>query len=389
MKKLIFIFGLFLLSQNIEAQTFGFECFCGYLTKADTTCDICTPTLQARFFEGLLIRQSGKVKFWIDAPYTVKVSGNNLTFQELIDKPDPPVTIALSGTSYPNLTAYKNAVKCRCEHGSNYVAGPGIIISGDTISAVDKDSTNELQVLTVRNDSVFLSHNGGFFVIAGSGGNTVSTTGNVITINGSGGGLLPLPYFTGDTAALSGGLSPGDPYLLACNNDYDLPAGIFKVIKICAYDCTVLLNYYSNDAQAILGVVPVNKEYVLDEFNIYGILYGFIKVVTGSDTGSLSCNTEQSNYNNDASAISGGKTYGDHYLMSVSNTYGSPNRVERVVSQTTSTTADAQICCDEGNLPYYNNDSDAISNGTLSGYYYYLKASNTYGFPHGTKKRVL
>ena len=135
--------------------------------------------------------------------------------------------------------------------------------------------------------------------------------------------------------------------------------------------------------------MPVNKEYVLDEFNIYGILYGFIKVVTGSDTGSLSCNTEQSNYNNDASAISGGKTYGDHYLMSVSNTYGSPNRVERVVSLTTSTTADAQICCDEGNLPYYNNDSDAISNGTLSGYYYYLKASNTYGFPHGTKKRVL
>ena len=387
MKRLLIIPLLFVLFQA-PGQSFTFQCFTGYLTTADNNCDICTPTLQSRYFSGLLIRRGGVLYRWVDAPYTVKFSNNNATFQELIVNPETPVTIGLSGTPYATLAEYKAAVDC-APTGTTYIAGPGIIISGDTISAVDTSATNELQVLSVSNDSVYLSLNGGYFVIAATGTNTVSTTGNVITINGTGGGgLLPLPYFTGDTAALAGGLNPGDPYLLDCNNDYDLPAGIFKVIKICAYDCTILLNYYANDAQAQAGGVPIGKEYVLDELNLFGILYGFIKVVTDADAGTYDCNDALPSHINDATAL-GTLAYGDHYLMSVSNTYGSPVGVERVVSQTSSTIADANECCEADEvLPYYINDADAISDGSASGYYYYLKASNTYGFPHGTKKQI-
>ena len=142
------------------------------------------------------------------------------------------------------------------------------------------------------------------------------------------------------------------------------------------------------DRAAFRRGVPIGKEYVLDELNLFGILYGFIKVVTDEDAGTYDCNDALPSHINDAAAL-GTLAYGDHYLMSVSNTYGSPVGVERVVSQTSSTIADANECCEADEvLPYYINDAAAIADGSASGYYYYLKASNTYGFPHGTKKQI-
>lgn len=201
---------------------------------------------------------------------------------------------------------------------------------------------------------------------------------------------INLPYYTGDDAAIAAGLMPGDPYLLECNNDYTLPAGIFKVVKICGFDCAFDLRYFRNDAFAVAGGTPYGREYVLDEENYFGILYGFLKVVVADSItgGTLECNTALPEYENDASAIIGGLAFGNLYTMSEDNTYGAPHGTVRAVSSTASTMADPPICCEEDYLPFFDNDDSAIVGGLSSGYYYYLTITNTFGYPYGTKKRI-
>lgn len=206
-------------------------------------------------------------------------------------------------------------------------------------------------------------------------------------------GICPdsLPYYHGDTEAIANGLLPGDTYLLECNNDYGLPAGIYKVVKNCAFDCDGNILFFPNDAIAYASGVPIGREYALSGTNIFGLLYGFIKTVA-SDTltnDSLVCSTVLPFYDNDVSALLGSLTFGDPYNMSQTNTYGASWGMHRVVSSIASTSADSPICCDEdATLKYFNNDIDAISNGLVSGNYYYLKPTNTYGFPWGIKKVI-
>lgn len=200
-----------------------------------------------------------------------------------------------------------------------------------------------------------------------------------------------LPYYLGDTEAIANGLMQGDAYLLKCDNEYALPAGIFKVVKSCAFDCDGQILYYPNDAVAFANGIPVGREYALSGTNIFGVLYGFIKAVA-SDTltnDTLACSTVLPFYTNDVSALVGGLAFGDLYNMSQANTYGAPWGQHRALSAIGSTSADPPICCDiNATLPYYINDAAAITGGLASGNYYYLSAANTYGYPYGSKKVI-
>ena len=83
---------------------------------------------------------------WIDAPYTIRqINGQTVQFLEQIPSPES-VQINLAQTPFATMAGYLDSTNCQCNcGGANYVAGPGIVISGDTISAVDTSFTNELQ----------------------------------------------------------------------------------------------------------------------------------------------------------------------------------------------------------------------------------------------------
>ena len=203
--------------------------------------------------------------------------------------------------------------------------------------------------------------------------------------------LFDLPYYKSDSAAMAAGLMTGDPYLLECGNDYSLPAGIFKVVKICGLDCSFTIKFFPSDVVALANAIPPGREYALSQANIFGLLYGFVKsVATDTLTNDLLiCNTTRPHYDNDVAALTGGVSIGDIYNMTVANTYGSPYGLQRIVSTSGLTSADPPVCCDlNATLPYYNNDSAATTGGLTSGDYYYLSITNTLGFPWGTKKRV-
>lgn len=355
-----------------SGQTFSFECVCAHLTG--DTCDIC-PTntaLESRSFHGLLIRRNGTPYKWIDEPYTVKRFKNeSIQFLEMIPNPDQ-VTIARFQTQFTTMDGFVDSTTCFCGLGGAMdtvvvdtpIIGNGTVANPLTIGQFGADTT------------MFLNWNGHHWYPANIDFTDI---------------VLNLPYFTGDTAALSGGLSVGDPYLLACDNDYSLPAGIFKVVKICGFDCTYTLKFYSSDAVAVANGIPIGREYAVNVPNVYGILYGFIKAVA-TDTltnDTLVCSTTLPDYDNDAVAIIGGLTIGDLYDMTASNTYGAPDGTNRMVSTIATTSGDPSVCCDvNATLPYFENDTAATGGGWSVGDYYYLSASNTYGFPWGTKKRV-
>ena len=144
MKRLLFALLVLCFAKEVKAQVFTFECVCDYLTAADSNCDICSASIQSRLFKGILIRKSGVPYKWIDQPYIVQFQGNNATFRELIPNGET-VTITLAGTPYGSIAEYQDSIKCPCAEGTGsvFVAGPGIVISGDTISAVDTSATNE------------------------------------------------------------------------------------------------------------------------------------------------------------------------------------------------------------------------------------------------------
>ena len=363
---------IFFLSSSATAQVFTFECVCAHLTG--DTCDICpgNSTLASRSFHGLLIRRNGTPYRWIDEPYTIKQYKNqSIQFLEQIPNPDQ-VTIAKFQTQYTTMQGFVDSTTCFCSLGGSMaevevdtpIIGNGTPGNPITIGQFGADTT------------MFLNWNGHHWYPANISFSDI---------------LLDLPYFTGDTAAIGAGLMAGDPYLLECDNDYGLPAGIFKVVKICGYDCTFTLKYYPSDVVAFANGIPIGREYVVNSHNIFGITLGFIKTVP-SDTlsnDSLVCSTTLPYYVNDDAAITGGLAIGDLYNVSAANTYGAPHGANRAVSAVFSTNADPPICCDtDATLPYYQNDGAAITGGLASGDYYYLNSSNTLGFPYGSKKRI-
>jgi len=140
---LLFLLGLFGM-ERATAQTFTFECVCDYVSSPD--CDICNTQIQSRLLNGLLIRRSGTAFKWIEYPYMVRIQGTNAVIQELIFPNPETVTINLAGTGFADMSEYMDSLQCNCGGGSvSFIAGPGILISGDTISAVDTSATNEIQ----------------------------------------------------------------------------------------------------------------------------------------------------------------------------------------------------------------------------------------------------
>lgn len=139
MKQLFFIstFVLVAFAAHSQTPTFTFECFCGTLTPADTTCDICNTTTQSRYFKGLLIRKNGTAFRWIEEPYTVIQNFNALTFRELIPNAEQ-IRIELSGTQWTTIEGFRDSVQCPCAGGGSVtlVPGPGISIYGDTIAVI-------------------------------------------------------------------------------------------------------------------------------------------------------------------------------------------------------------------------------------------------------------
>ncbi len=144
---------IFILMASVvkgQTPTFTFQCVCDYLTAADSTCDICNTTTQSRFFKGLLIYKNGVAHKWIEQPYTIIQNFDALTFKELIPGAET-IRIELRGTAFDSIAQFRDSVLCPCAGtgvgGREYIAGPGIVIEGDTISAVDTSATNELQNL--------------------------------------------------------------------------------------------------------------------------------------------------------------------------------------------------------------------------------------------------
>ena len=370
-KPIVFFIGLFLCESAIS-QTFTFECMCAHVT-ADT-CDICpsNPSIESRSFHGLMVYRNGNPYKWIDEPYVMKQYKNeSIEFLELIPNPEK-VTIARFQTQFATMADFLDSTQCSCSLGGSMdsvvvdtpIIGNGTVGNPLTIGQFGADTT------------MFLNWNGSFWFPANIQFTDI---------------LVDLPYYKSDSAAMNAGLSIGDPYLLECDNDYSLPAGIFKVVKICGFDCTYSIKFYSSDAVAIVNGIPIGREYATSQTNIFGILYGFVKSVA-SDTltnDSLVCSTVLPIHTNDAAAIIGGLAIGDLYNMDQANTYGSPAGCNRVVSTVALTSADPPICCDEtATLQYFDNDVGAVAGGLVSGNYYYLSSTNTFGFPYGSKKVV-
>lgn len=353
-----------------QTPTFTFECFCGYLTAADSNCDICTSVIQSRFFKGILIKKDGAVYRWIEEPYTVKFSGNVATFVELIPNPEQ-IRINRLETPYGTLDSFKSEISCPC-------AGADISIAVDTPIIGDGTPGNPITIGQFGADTLmFLKWSGSHWLPA-------RVTMDDVVVN--------LPYFKNDDSAITGGLILGDVYLLDTANTYALPTGLFKVVQGCGVTCAVALKYFINDPAAISSGVPVGFQYLLDEQNKLGLWVGFVKLVTGNSIipdGTLACDTTTQYFVNDPAAITGGLVTGELYAMASANTYGSPVGIERAVSSISSTSADPPKCCDETDyLPFYSNDTAAITGGLGAGNWYYLSETNTLGFPYGTKKQV-
>jgi hypothetical protein len=359
------------LAGQVTGQTFTFECLCDHLTG--DTCDICPGNnlLVSRSFHGLLIRRNGTPYRWIDEPYTIKRYQNeSIQFLEQIPNPDQ-VTIALFQTPFATMEDFVDSTTCFCNLGG---AMAGIAV--DTPIIGDGTPGNPITIGQFGADTTsFLNWNGSYWY---------PSRVNFTDL------LNDLPYYINDEAAIAGGLTPGKTYLLAAGNTFALPTGLYKVVVGCGYDCAITIKVYVSDAVATLNGVPSGREYVLAQGNVYGLLYGWVKSIGAdlSPTDTLLCNTVLPSYNDDPAAIVGGLTEGDFYTVSVSNPYGAPAGIQRMVSTSTSTSGDPPSCCDVSTLPYYPNDAAAITGGLSSGYYYYLSTDNTLGFPYGTKKVI-
>lgn len=224
--------------QSCKAQTYTFECFCGYLTTADGNCDICTPTLQSRLFSGIIIRKNGVPYKWIDAPYTVKFTGQTARFQELVYPNPETVNIDRALTAYGTLDSFKIAIDCPCTAGGTDT----ISVPIDTASCGCCDS---------------------------------------------------LLFFVNDTAANVYGLNRGDYYLLDQENYYGMAWGVVKLLTEevpfeGAFPPGCLDNvpagplvFWTDDTEAEgTGGLSVGEYYLLDIDNPYGMAWGTVKILT-------------------------------------------------------------------------------------------------------------
>jgi hypothetical protein len=384
-RTLAFAFWLLLCGFAAQGQTYTFKCVTDADTK-DTDPDSCEGCaiweIDSRSFNGLLIYEDAVPWRWIEMPYTLKVRGDTIDIWEHTSPPSrigynlffpDRESITLGQTTFATMQNFIDS--CWCPFGAGMAGGGTVQV--DTPIIGDGSLGSPLTIGQFGADTtMFLNWNGSHWYPA-----KIQFTDL----------LIDLPYYTGDVAAIAAGLMPGDAYLLECNNDYGLPAGLFKVVKGCVYDCDGQLLYYVNDAVAHASGVPIGREYAVNGSNIYGILYGFIKAVA-SDTlsnDSLVCSTVLPFYVNDVAALIGGLAFGDLYNMAQANTYGAPWGQHRAVSAIASSSADSPICCEvDATLPYYINDGAAIAGGLVSGNYYYLAAANTLGYPYGSKKVI-
>jgi hypothetical protein len=319
-----------------------------------------------------LIRRNGVPYRWIDEPYTVKRFANEtIEFLELLPNPDK-ITIALFQTPFSTMQGFADSTNCVCGLGG----GMSTVVV-DTPLVGDGSPGNPVTIGQFGADTTMvLKWNGSHWYPAKLDFSDI---------------LLDLPYYKSDSAAIAGGLAVGDPYLLECGNDYSLPAGIFKVVKICGFDCAFAIKFYPSDIVAAANGIPAGREYALSQQNVYGLLYGFIKAVATNTltNDTLVCSAPLPIYSNDIAALVGGLSVGDIYDMSQANTYGAPAGTNRVCSTVALTSADPPVCCEaDATLPYHDNDTAATAGGLSAGDYYYLTVTNTYGFPWGTKKRV-
>ena len=160
-------------------------------------CDVCSPTLLSRTFNGILIRKNGVAHKWIDEPYTIRQqSGNILQFVEQIPNPDQ-INISLTQTPFSTIQGFIDSTVCFCTSGggggTTYYAGTGILISGDTIYNAGDLLTNNEGVLGVgaggANSSLITSNTtgaNGVTVQGWSGINvseTTSTNGGKVIIS--------------------------------------------------------------------------------------------------------------------------------------------------------------------------------------------------------------
>lgn len=354
------------------AQTFTFECRCEHLTGGE--CDVCPSTgALSRSFNGLLIFRNGSPYRWIDEPYTIRALPNqSAQFIEQIPNPET-ITIALNQTPFSTLGGFIDSTLCQC---SQSVSGGLDTIVVDTPIIGNGTPLNPVTIGQFGADTtMFLNWNGQYWYPAKVAFTDLQND---------------LPYFINDNAAIAGGLTLGETYLLAAGNTFALPIGLYKVVIGCGFDCALAIRFYPNDASATAGGVPSGREYALDENNKFGILYGFIKAIGADLPGdTLECNTPSLPfYTSDETAIGGGLAVGDFYNVSQANVYGAPHGMERVVSTTASTTAEPPNCCEASTLPYYANDQEAVAGGLSSGYYYYLSQNNTLGYTYGSKKVI-
>ena len=369
--KRIIILSLIIAGLTFQATAqavYTFECVCENVTGS--RCDICNSVTQSRFFCGLLVKKNGNPHKWIDSPYIIKWNGNTAVIQEIIPAAES-ISIAMSGTEYTVLDSFKNAIICPC-------IAPEISIEVDTPIIGNGTPGNPLTIGQFGADTND--------VLIWNGHHWYPGQINFTGINNN------LPWYLNDIDAMADGLVPGDTYLLDCGNTLGMPAGVYKVVKICGFDCAIALRYFVDDEAAFLGGIPQKGQYLLDESNPYGIQNGFVKLLVRDSiytTGGLACSTAETYHDNDIDAIGEGKEIGDLYAMSSTNTYGAPTGCERAVSQISSTSADAPNCCSlEDNLKFFTNDTAATGGGLSTGSWYYLASGNTYGYPYSTKKQV-
>lgn len=293
-----------------------------------------------------------------------------IQFIEQIPNPDQ-LTIALFQTQFATMQNFIDSTTCFCGLGGAMNA-----IEVDTPIVGDGTPGNPVTIGQFGADTtMFLNWNGSHWYPA----NVTQTD----IVN-------DLPYYLNDEAAIAGGLNPGQTYLLAAGNTFALPTGLYKVVIGCGYNCAVAIRLFRSDPVATSNGVPAGREYALSSLNAYGLLHGWVKAI-GADLSpgdTLECNTVLPSYIDDPAAIIGGLTEGEFYTISTANPYGAPEGVQRLVSTIATTTGDPPSCCEDGTLPYYANDTAAISGGLSSGYYYYLSQGNTLGYPYGTKKVI-
>lgn len=190
MRLLYIIFALLPFWAN--TQTYTFECVCDYVVPPN--CDLCNTQVQSRLFNGLLIRKNGNAFKWIDAPYIVRRQGAFAAIQEIVFPNPESISIPFTATAYDSIQPLLDAIQCYCS-GIDLVAGSGIVISGDTISAIDTSITNELQRLdtfaivsgvlraSLLNDNVPFSS---VVLPVANGSETIVNAGTGIGVSGNG-----------------------------------------------------------------------------------------------------------------------------------------------------------------------------------------------------------